>query len=364
MRVSAEVLDKIRIEEQKHPHREFGGFLVVKSNGYVKDIVFDMASQSAGNVNLGGKEVIKLNPRHRKMVKGWFHKHPITGLSPTDKNTIIKLTKFWGICYTMVLQSNGKILLLKTVKGKEFGNTPVYLNYNNGDFAEIDWSELKIDWNIFKFWKKSPAQSKDEDEHETKEKDNLNTKNEKKSQKEDIEVEKTPASETKEDLIQLKPIDKELIVEVFRKEIPFGIFEPKKSFTDRDKKFKLYDKVSKTMGNPFTLEMILRENFIPFTGITLTNDDIVNRLFRNKLIILQYTGFTDINNRELYENDKVNFTTSFHIQKTGVIEFHNGAWEVGVDEYNNTNWFDVYKETRTLRFVSNLETESEEVGRI
>ena len=375
MRVNKDVLDKIKVEEQKHPHKEFGGFLVVKNNGYIKDIVFDMASQSAGNVNLGASEVIKLNPRHRKMVKGWFHKHPINGLSPTDKNTIIKLTKFWGVCYTMVLQRNGQILLLKTIKGKEFGNTPVYLNYNYGDFAEIDWTEFKIDWSKLKFWKSKP---KGKDKHETEEKDEHKSKgkeisskmrknekqlsqNEKKSQKEDVKSEKTPVTETKEELMQLKPIDKELIVEVFRREIPFGVFEPKESFTDRDKKFKIWDKVSKTMSNPFTLEMLLKENNVHFTGITLTQDDIVNRLFRDNMVILQYTGFNDINGCELYESDRVKFTTTFRIQKTGIVEFYNGAWKVRVDEYGNINWFDVYKETRTLEFIGNLENEEENV---
>ena len=362
MRVNIEVLNKIRIEEQKHPHKEFGGFLVVKSNGYVKDIVFDMASQSAGNVNLGAKEVLKLNSRHRKMVKGWFHKHPINGLSPTDKNTIIKLTKFWGTCYTMVLQANGQMLLLKTVKGKEFGNRSVNFNYEYGDFAEIDWGEIKIDWNIFKFWKKPPAQL-DDDKNKEKEISSKMRKNEKQlSQNEKkSQPEKTPVTETKEELMQLKPIDKELIVEVFRKEIPFGVFEPKKSFIDRDKRFKIWDKISKTMSKPFTLEMLLKENNIYFTGVTLTHDDIINRLFRNNLTILQYTGFVDINNRELYESDKVTFTTAFRIQKTGIIEFYNGAWKIMVDEYGNINWYDMYKEAKNLEFASNLETEKKDV---
>lgn len=356
MRVSIKVLDKIRVEEQKHPYKEFGGFLVVKSNGYIKDIVFDMASQSAGQVNLGGSEVIKLNPRHRKMVKGWFHKHPITGLSLMDKNTIIKLTKFWGVCYTMVLQANGKILLLKTVKGKEFGNRYVNFNYEYGDFAEIDWDEFKIDWSKLKFWKKSPDQLKvDDNEIEKKVDEKLNEK---------PDEEKTPVSETKEELMQLKPIDKELIVEVFRNEIPFGIFEPKESFINRDKRFKVWDKVSKTMSKSFTLEMLLKDNNIYFEGVTLTHDDIVNRLFRDNLVILQYTGFNDINGCELYESDKVKFTTTFRIQKTGIIEFHNVAWKVRVEEYDNVNWFDLYKETKTLEFISNLESEGEEVGRI
>ena len=120
MRINPKVIEKIQEEEQKWDGREFGGYLLVKSSGYVKDIVFDVEWSNTGFVQFDVKQLVKLKDRDRRLVKGWFHKHPITGLSWTDRNTTIKLTKFWGECYTMVLQSNDKILLVKTVHGPEF----------------------------------------------------------------------------------------------------------------------------------------------------------------------------------------------------------------------------------------------------
>ena len=110
--VSKNVLDKIRIEEKKHKFKEFGGWLVVKNNR-IEDVIFDMDAQSGGSVDLGSEVIRTLPPNTKKLIKGWFHKHPITGLSGTDEEAIAQLTEFWGECYTMVLQSSGKILVLK-----------------------------------------------------------------------------------------------------------------------------------------------------------------------------------------------------------------------------------------------------------
>lgn len=120
MRVNPQVIKKIQKEEQKWNGNEFGGYLIVKNSGYVKDIIFDVEWSNRGFVQLDVKQLVKLKDRDRRLVKGWFHKHPITGLSPTDRNTVLRLTKFWGECYTMVLQSSDKLLLVKTVEGKEF----------------------------------------------------------------------------------------------------------------------------------------------------------------------------------------------------------------------------------------------------
>ena len=338
MKISQVVLDKIKEEEQKHPHNEFGGFLIVKPNGYVKDIIFDMSKQTAGSVNLGTSALLKLNPKQRKMVNGWFHKHPINGLSWTDINTTTKLTKLWDVCYTMVLQANGQMLIIKTIKGKRFENVPFSLNYNYGDFPEAVWPEINIMSSLRNI---NPFKSKPKDDKE-----------------------KEPTTETTDDLKKLKPvIDKDVVVEVFREEFTFTSFEKEKlPAIQRYKKFKAWDTLSQTMSKPFSIELLLKEQTIHFPSSILQHKDIVDRLFKNSLIILQYTGFYDITKEEIYETDKISFITSFNIKKTGIVEFHNGAWQIAVYENSHINYFNIRKEAHNLEIISTIQTESEEIG--
>lgn len=142
MNIQQQVVKKILQEEPLHGEDEFGGYLVVKNNEVV-DVIFDMKFQSGGYVELGIRNVFKLIPKEDiPFVRGWFHRHPITGLSDRDRRTIFRLTKFWGECYTIVLQSNRKLLGLKTVGGKTF-----FRNYKVkiSTIIQTDTWEVNID---------------------------------------------------------------------------------------------------------------------------------------------------------------------------------------------------------------------------
>ena len=114
--IKQKVIEKILEEERKYPTGlEFGGWLSMDGKT-VDDIYFGVERSTFGFVEL---EATKIPDNKRHTIKGWFHKHPITGLSQLDKDTIESLTNFWGECYSLVLQSNRKILCVKTVSGKK-----------------------------------------------------------------------------------------------------------------------------------------------------------------------------------------------------------------------------------------------------
>jgi len=128
MKLNKEIIPKIIQEEEKWPNLEFGGWVIVnKDKNLVEDIIFDTKNCSEGYVKVGSKKIRELPKKTKKKVRGFFHKHPIEGLSQLDMRTIARLTKFWGECYTLVLQSNGKLLLIKTVFGRDFlTQYPIY----------------------------------------------------------------------------------------------------------------------------------------------------------------------------------------------------------------------------------------------
>jgi proteasome lid subunit RPN8/RPN11 len=126
LQIKKEVVEKIKEEEKKHGDLEFGGYLLIENNEII-DVVFDVEEQSHGYVRFGTKSLMKIPKEQQNKVRGWFHKHPITGLSGLDMRTAARLTKFWGECVTLVLQSNGQLLLIKTVLAKDFlTKYPVY----------------------------------------------------------------------------------------------------------------------------------------------------------------------------------------------------------------------------------------------
>jgi len=113
------VLKKIQEEKNNHPETEFGGYLLVKDET-IYDIIFDIDEEqtNAGFVQFDVKQIIKLPENKRKQVRGWFHEHPIIGMSRQDTQTTSLLTNLWGECYTLVLQQpTNQLLCVKTIKG-------------------------------------------------------------------------------------------------------------------------------------------------------------------------------------------------------------------------------------------------------
>ena len=130
------VIDKIREEEEKFRWgKEFGGYLIVENNN-ITDVVFDVKKSSFYEVHFGIENILKIPEEQRNNVRGWFHKHSIDNLSHVDIQTVFQLTKFWGECYTLVLQRNGYLLLVKTIVG-------VDLIYRKETFIETHRREIK-----------------------------------------------------------------------------------------------------------------------------------------------------------------------------------------------------------------------------
>lgn len=119
MNISTDTLNKIRKEDRLHIINEYGGYVIVDDNEVV-DIIFDVAESEPGHVTFGVGNIMKLPKEKRNKTRGWFHRHGIMGLSQEDVMTTMKLTQFWGECYTLVLQPDGMILIIKTVNGKDF----------------------------------------------------------------------------------------------------------------------------------------------------------------------------------------------------------------------------------------------------
>ena len=119
MLVQDKVIKKILKEKEKYLFDEFGGWLVV-TDDVVSDIVFDVKENNPGYVKFDMKNLMSIDKEQRKYVKGWFHQHPITGLSQMDVMTTFNATRFWNECYTLVWQSNDKLLFIKTKMVKDF----------------------------------------------------------------------------------------------------------------------------------------------------------------------------------------------------------------------------------------------------
>jgi hypothetical protein len=119
MQIKEIVLKKIQEEKLKHPKTEFGGYLLVKDET-IYDIIFDIDEENtnAGFVQFDVKQIMKLPESKRRHVRGWFHEHPIIGMSVQDTQTTSLLTNLWGECYTLVLQQpTNQLLCVKTIKG-------------------------------------------------------------------------------------------------------------------------------------------------------------------------------------------------------------------------------------------------------
>ena len=128
MQIKEIVLKKIQEEKQNHLNKEFGGWLLVK-NGQIVDIIFDIDEEVTNQsfVQFDVKKLLQLPKEQRELVKGWFHRHPIQGMSPLDENTTEMLTRFWGECYSLVLQEpTHKLLCVRTRAVKKFGNASAW----------------------------------------------------------------------------------------------------------------------------------------------------------------------------------------------------------------------------------------------
>jgi hypothetical protein len=100
----------------KYKGNEFGGWVIFNENDEVlEDVIIDTQLSTGAFVRLSATSIMKQPPELRNRINGWFHSHPITGLSGMDEATKEQLTRLWGTCYTIVLQSDDNILIVKSI---------------------------------------------------------------------------------------------------------------------------------------------------------------------------------------------------------------------------------------------------------
>ena len=358
---SQRVLDKIRREERNHPFNEFGGWLIVNDKGVIIDIVFDIEFQSGGSVDFG-TAIVKLDKAIRKQVRGWFHKHPITGLSSTDKEAVRDLTEFWKECYTMVLQSTGKMLMIKSV-------------WNPGKGEEAV-EEKKEEINVFNEVKEDEVKPKgyelkeDRDEYglpklEVHEKDGSDVKGiENPLPDKDDQIEHTgffsifKRKYAKNKLGELNDQQEENVKEfkdkakkhhtyyqwtpprilkdtefIFEKEIPFGITNFTPTITNNIKGFVLYIPKLKCASTELThLDLITLESFHFHSSnknYNISRPTLKDYLEKGKMVILSCTGYLDMDSKLLFEGDKVEYQTPYDLDKRiGTVTLNDGEWSI------------------------------------
>lgn len=100
----------------KYKGNEFGGWVIFNDKEEIlEDVIVDTQISSGAHVTLSATSIMKQPPELRSKINGWFHCHPITGLSGLDESTKEQLTRLWGTCFTVVLQSDNNILIVKSI---------------------------------------------------------------------------------------------------------------------------------------------------------------------------------------------------------------------------------------------------------
>lgn len=335
MIISQDVLNKIRVEEKKYPFSEFGGYLLIDKNGVVKDVIFDMSFISGGSVDLGTKQIITLPPKKRKMVNGWFHKHPIDGLSSVDKRTIADLTEFWGLCYTMVLQSNGKMLLMKTTykesedeeETEEVNNTDDIINVPKGVTAGSNEKEITLEPRYG--WLRKY----------------ISNKNKELSPQEEVVHVKTKKKNTFIQSFVYNDVWKNTEV-TFEKEIPFGITHFTPQFTNNIQRFKLWYPKLKCMSRELNYIELMSNAYFILSSLNesyqIDKKEVAKLLKLGNIKILMCTGAIDMNKIVLYEGDVVRFITPFTSEELeGTIALCEGKWKVITKKFLHTAEYDL-----------------------
>lgn len=103
------------------------------------------------------KDLFKTNRKKLEEIKGWWHKHPITGWSMQDDSCFERLAKtFGGLCSGVVLQSN-KELLWRTDMISDTADDSVFLTHGTHNFniKETVFDVEKVKNNCEKLFKKN-----------------------------------------------------------------------------------------------------------------------------------------------------------------------------------------------------------------
>lgn len=346
MTVSQLVLDKIRVEEKRHPFREFGGYLLIDHHGCVVDIVFDMDLQSSGDVDLGASVITKLDPKRKMMVRGWFHKHPITGLSHTDKSTMADLTEFWGECYTMVLQSNGKLLLIKTIYKENIDddkNLEDDEDEHNDEkvleFEPLQEPEPKIAMDV------KPVKDDEPEPAPTISKSRYKWLiRYKKNKNKELGPKDIDTNHIQDGKLGKKPKKKfqswwtpdvwTNTEEVFRKEIPFGITQFTPEFTNNIRVVKLwYPKLKCISSRQLSyLDLMTTDRFTlssSHQNFSILREEVVRGIRIGQIKLLLSSGVVDRDRRLLFEGDNVAYLTPYSDEeREGVVTLSEGVWKV------------------------------------
>ncbi|PKE47949.1 YopX family protein [Macrococcoides caseolyticum] len=103
-------------------------------------------------------------------------------------------------------------------------------------------------------------------------------------------------------------------------------------------KFRIFDKKKKRFLGDFTMEI---DKF----GIHVL-DEFNYVVDEDDRVLMQSTGLTDVNGKEIFEGDIVKYW-----ENIGYIEFYQGSWVIN---WNDGSLFDLYDNDNNLEVLGNI----------